>query len=88
MFTLSFTNGHREEQHTSVREACIALLGHYPDAVFYSCFNFQVDPHFPEPIIPIFGRVWLAWATGEDSTGDDGSHAVAELKVEEGESNV
>jgi hypothetical protein len=69
-YTISWTNGARDEQADSYEAAKAIVLAQYPDAEIGHDGDLEG-----------FGDRTLCWATAEDSVDDDGARAVCSIRV-------
>lgn len=68
----TYTHGAPPTDHATVGDALASLRSSWPRAVAYSR-----DGHALSPLAPDLPA--LVWSSPEDSEGDDGARAVAEL---------
>ena len=85
---IEYNDGRPSEEHGSIQAAMTMLLAAYPDGVAVDAGGFDRDAEDADDCYDVrSGRAALVWETaaeaGEPGTGDDGSHAVAEITVDE-----
>ena len=88
--TVHYYDGRTDDEYDSIQAAMTALMDEYSNGVAADAGGWDVDAETTDEGYDVrSGRAALVWASAEDAglgdggLGDDGSHAVAQIIVEE-----